>query len=134
MKHLTFKSEPEPSSAAALHLLHRDLCGSMHNQSVNGKKYILVIVDDYSRFTWVHFLASKKKTPLAIVKFIKRVHGFAAALAILKPERLKVDKAQSGGGGSVDVVLVVTVKLEGTSADAVGALKKFVLCRVSTEI
>ncbi|GJX56490.1 hypothetical protein Tco_0286387 [Tanacetum coccineum] len=37
-----------------------------------------------------------------------------------------------GGGGSVDVVLVVAVKLERTSADAVRALKKFVLCRVST--
>nr|GEX47702.1 hypothetical protein [Tanacetum cinerariifolium] len=39
-----------------------------------------------------------------------------------------------GGGGSVDVVLVVAVKLEGTSANAVRALKKFVLCIVSTEI
>ncbi|GJW64045.1 retrovirus-related pol polyprotein from transposon TNT 1-94 [Tanacetum coccineum] len=29
-----------------------DLCGPMHDASVNGKKYILVIVDDYSRFTW----------------------------------------------------------------------------------
>ncbi|GKD21794.1 hypothetical protein Tco_1223497 [Tanacetum coccineum] len=34
-----------------------------------------------------------------------------------------------GGGGSVDVVLVVAIKLEGTSADAVRALKKFVLCK-----
>nr|GFC91129.1 putative ribonuclease H-like domain-containing protein [Tanacetum cinerariifolium] len=34
-------------------LLHMDLCGPMRVESVNGKKYILVIVDDYSRFTWV---------------------------------------------------------------------------------
>ncbi|GJX21163.1 hypothetical protein Tco_0223840 [Tanacetum coccineum] len=39
-----------------------------------------------------------------------------------------------GGGGSVDVVSVVAVKLKGTSADAVRALKKFVLCRVSIKI
>ncbi|GJW11527.1 hypothetical protein Tco_1577354 [Tanacetum coccineum] len=39
-----------------------------------------------------------------------------------------------GGGGSVDVVSVIAVKLEGTSANAVRDLKKFVLCRVSTEI
>ncbi|GJS89945.1 integrase, catalytic region, zinc finger, CCHC-type containing protein [Tanacetum coccineum] len=39
-----------------------------------------------------------------------------------------------GGGGSVDVVSVVAVKLEGTSTDAMRALKKFMLCRVSTEI
>ncbi|GKE85745.1 retrovirus-related pol polyprotein from transposon TNT 1-94, partial [Tanacetum coccineum] len=35
-----------------LYLLHMDLCGPMRVASVNGKKYILVIVDDYSRFTW----------------------------------------------------------------------------------
>nr|GEW19148.1 uncharacterized mitochondrial protein AtMg00810-like [Tanacetum cinerariifolium] len=35
-----------------LYLLHMDLCGSMRIESVNGKKYILVIIDDYSRFTW----------------------------------------------------------------------------------
>ncbi|GJU64573.1 reverse transcriptase domain-containing protein [Tanacetum coccineum] len=34
-----------------LYLLHMDLCGPMRVASVNGKKYILVIVDDYSRFT-----------------------------------------------------------------------------------
>ncbi|GJZ22066.1 retrovirus-related pol polyprotein from transposon TNT 1-94 [Tanacetum coccineum] len=39
-----------------LYLLHMDLCGQMRVASVNGKKYILVIVDDYSRFTWVQFL------------------------------------------------------------------------------
>nr|GFB34025.1 integrase, catalytic region, zinc finger, CCHC-type, peptidase aspartic, catalytic [Tanacetum cinerariifolium] len=36
-----------------LYLLHIDLCCPMHVASVNGKKYILVIVDDYSWFTWV---------------------------------------------------------------------------------
>nr|GEU85687.1 retrovirus-related Pol polyprotein from transposon TNT 1-94 [Tanacetum cinerariifolium] len=35
-----------------LYLLHMDLCGLMCTESVNGKKYILVIVDDYYRFTW----------------------------------------------------------------------------------
>ncbi|GJX60707.1 hypothetical protein Tco_0292097 [Tanacetum coccineum] len=48
-------------------------------------------------------------------------------------KRLTMDTG-GGGGGSVDVVLVVAVKLEGTSADEVRALKKFVLCKVSTEI
>ncbi|GJZ66752.1 hypothetical protein Tco_0623448 [Tanacetum coccineum] len=39
-----------------------------------------------------------------------------------------------GGGGSVEVVLVVVVKLEGTPADAVRALKKLVCFRLSTSI
>ncbi|GJW41413.1 retrovirus-related pol polyprotein from transposon TNT 1-94 [Tanacetum coccineum] len=37
------------------------------------KKYILVIVDDYSRFTWVKFLASKDEAPDFIIKFLKMI-------------------------------------------------------------
>ncbi|GJW61633.1 retrovirus-related pol polyprotein from transposon TNT 1-94 [Tanacetum coccineum] len=43
------KSEPEPSTNERLQMLHMDLCGPMRVESINGKKYILVIVDDYSR-------------------------------------------------------------------------------------
>nr|GEZ66690.1 hypothetical protein [Tanacetum cinerariifolium] len=50
-----------------------DLCGPMRVKSVNGKKYILVIVDDYSRFTWVKFLRSKDETPNFIIKFLKMI-------------------------------------------------------------
>ncbi|GJZ74675.1 retrovirus-related pol polyprotein from transposon TNT 1-94 [Tanacetum coccineum] len=35
----------------------------MHVESIHGKKYILVIIDDYSRFTWVKFLRSKDRAP-----------------------------------------------------------------------
>ncbi|GJX98684.1 retrovirus-related pol polyprotein from transposon TNT 1-94, partial [Tanacetum coccineum] len=41
--------------------------------SINGKKYILVIGDDYSRFTWVKFLASKDEAPYFIIKFLMMV-------------------------------------------------------------
>ncbi|GKA51367.1 retrovirus-related pol polyprotein from transposon TNT 1-94 [Tanacetum coccineum] len=50
-----------------LHTLHMDLCGPMRVQSINGKKYILVIVDDYSRFTWVKFLRSKDETHAFVI-------------------------------------------------------------------
>nr|GFA18529.1 retrovirus-related Pol polyprotein from transposon TNT 1-94 [Tanacetum cinerariifolium] len=39
--------------------VHMDLCGPMRVQSINGKRYVLVVVDDYSRYTWVFFLHSK---------------------------------------------------------------------------
>nr|GEU82916.1 copia protein [Tanacetum cinerariifolium] len=51
------------SSHSKLELLHMDLCGPIRVASINGKKYILVIVDDYSRFTYVYFLHSKDETP-----------------------------------------------------------------------
>nr|GFB85658.1 integrase, catalytic region, zinc finger, CCHC-type, peptidase aspartic, catalytic [Tanacetum cinerariifolium] len=50
-----------------------DLCGLMRVESVNGKKYILVIVDDYSRFTWVKCLRSKDEAPDFIIKFLKMI-------------------------------------------------------------
>ncbi|GJZ58289.1 retrovirus-related pol polyprotein from transposon TNT 1-94, partial [Tanacetum coccineum] len=56
-----------------LYLLHMDLCGPMRVASVNGKKYILVIVDDYSRFTWVKCLRSKDEAPDFIIKFLKMI-------------------------------------------------------------
>ncbi|GJR15174.1 retrovirus-related pol polyprotein from transposon TNT 1-94 [Tanacetum coccineum] len=59
-----------PSDHSKLELLHMDLCGPMRVASINGKKYILVIVDDYSRYTWVYFLYSKDETPEIIKKFI----------------------------------------------------------------
>ncbi|GJR83726.1 retrovirus-related pol polyprotein from transposon TNT 1-94 [Tanacetum coccineum] len=45
------KPKSEDTNQEKLYLLHMDLCGPMRVASVNGKKYILVIVDDYSRFT-----------------------------------------------------------------------------------
>lgn len=50
IKRMSLKSKPELSSVALLRLLHIDLCGPMRVQSINGMKYILVIVDDYSRY------------------------------------------------------------------------------------
>nr|GEW61465.1 retrovirus-related Pol polyprotein from transposon TNT 1-94 [Tanacetum cinerariifolium] len=46
---------------------------SLDYASVNGKKYILVIVDDYSRFTLVKFLRSKDEAPDFIIKFLKMI-------------------------------------------------------------
>jgi hypothetical protein len=43
----------------SLELLHMDLFGPIAYISIDGSKYCLVIVDDYSRFTWVFFLQEK---------------------------------------------------------------------------
>ncbi|GJU47851.1 retrovirus-related pol polyprotein from transposon TNT 1-94 [Tanacetum coccineum] len=56
-----------------LHTLHMDLCGPLRVQRINGKKYILVIVDDYSRFTWVKFLRSKDETPVFVIIMLKQL-------------------------------------------------------------
>ncbi|GKA59620.1 retrovirus-related pol polyprotein from transposon TNT 1-94, partial [Tanacetum coccineum] len=56
------KPKFEYTNQEKLYLLHMDLCGPMRVASVNGKKYILVIVDDYSRFTWVKCLRTDNGT------------------------------------------------------------------------
>ncbi|GJQ94106.1 retrovirus-related pol polyprotein from transposon TNT 1-94 [Tanacetum coccineum] len=69
----THKPKSEDSIQEKLYLLHMDLCGPMRIQSINGWKYILVIVDNYSRFTWVKFLRSKDEVPEFVIKFLKMI-------------------------------------------------------------
>nr|GEU37087.1 retrovirus-related Pol polyprotein from transposon TNT 1-94 [Tanacetum cinerariifolium] len=51
-KRVSHPPKPVPNSRQRLHLLHMDLCGPMRFASINGKRYVLVIVEDYSRYTW----------------------------------------------------------------------------------
>ncbi|GJR05592.1 retrovirus-related pol polyprotein from transposon TNT 1-94 [Tanacetum coccineum] len=69
------KPKSEDTNQEKLYLLHMDLCGPMRVASVNGKKYTLVIVDDYSRFTCVKCLRSKDEAPDFIIKrIIETIH------------------------------------------------------------
>nr|GFC29967.1 retrovirus-related Pol polyprotein from transposon TNT 1-94 [Tanacetum cinerariifolium] len=52
-------------------------------QSINEKRYVLVIVDDYSRYTWVHFLRSKDGTPEVIKTFLRRITVLLQSLVII---------------------------------------------------
>nr|GEZ66479.1 retrovirus-related Pol polyprotein from transposon TNT 1-94 [Tanacetum cinerariifolium] len=62
-KRASHPPKPVSNSRQRLHLLHMDLCGPMRIASINRKRYVLVIVDDYSRYTWVQFLRSKDEVP-----------------------------------------------------------------------
>ncbi|GJS72636.1 retrovirus-related pol polyprotein from transposon TNT 1-94 [Tanacetum coccineum] len=72
-KKFSHRPKSENTNMEVLHTLHMDLCGPMRVQSIKGKKYILVIVDDYSRFTWVKFLRSKDETPEFVTNFLKQI-------------------------------------------------------------
>ncbi|GJY81366.1 retrovirus-related pol polyprotein from transposon TNT 1-94 [Tanacetum coccineum] len=71
-KRSSFKSLIVTRSKKRLDLLHIDLCGPMRIETINGKKYIPVIVDDYSRYTWTLFLRSKDET-LEVLKDILKM-------------------------------------------------------------
>nr|GFA61426.1 hypothetical protein [Tanacetum cinerariifolium] len=75
-KRKSFHTKITLSSKRRLQLLHIDLCGPMRVASINGKRYVLVIVDDYSRYIWPYFLRSKDETP-------ETLHAYFAAEGIL---------------------------------------------------
>nr|GEV48770.1 retrovirus-related Pol polyprotein from transposon TNT 1-94 [Tanacetum cinerariifolium] len=76
----THKPKTKNTNLEVLNTLHMDLCSPMRVQTINGKKYILVIVDDYSRFTWVKILRSKDETPEVVIKFIQQIQEGALNL------------------------------------------------------
>ncbi|GJV43010.1 retrovirus-related pol polyprotein from transposon TNT 1-94, partial [Tanacetum coccineum] len=87
-KRSSFKIMIVPSSKGRLNLLHMDLCGQMQVASINGKKYILVIIDDYSRYTWTLFLRSKDETPEVLKDFLTIIQRNLQAPELV-PQRQK---------------------------------------------
>nr|GFB55251.1 hypothetical protein [Tanacetum cinerariifolium] len=66
------KSKMAFASNKPLYLLHMDLCGLMSVETINGKRFVLVVVDNYSRYTWVFFFHSKDEASEVIIYFIKK--------------------------------------------------------------
>nr|GEW34305.1 putative ribonuclease H-like domain-containing protein [Tanacetum cinerariifolium] len=63
------------SISQALQMLHIDLFGPTFVKSLNNKMYCLVVTDDFSRFTWVFFLASKDETSGILKSFITGIEN-----------------------------------------------------------
>jgi hypothetical protein len=58
-----------------LEMLHIDLFSPIAYISIGGNKYGLIIVDDYSHFTWVFFLQEKSETQEVLKKFLRRAQN-----------------------------------------------------------
>nr|GEW14305.1 hypothetical protein [Tanacetum cinerariifolium] len=87
-KRKSFQTKTTPSSKRRLQLLHMDLCGPMRVENINGKKYVLIIIDDYSRYTWTHFLRSKDETPKVLIDFLRLVQrGIHAQVRIVRTDK-----------------------------------------------
>ncbi|GKE03696.1 retrovirus-related pol polyprotein from transposon TNT 1-94, partial [Tanacetum coccineum] len=71
----SIKTKQNFSIRKCLHLLHMDLFGLVSPMSINHEKYTLVIFDEYSRYTWVHFLRKKSQAPKIIMSFIRMVEN-----------------------------------------------------------
>ncbi|GJR13563.1 putative ribonuclease H-like domain-containing protein [Tanacetum coccineum] len=69
------KSKTVSSISQPLHMLHMDLFGPTFVKSLMKKMYCLVVTDDYSRFSWVFFLATKDETSGILKSFITGVEN-----------------------------------------------------------
>nr|GEV04364.1 hypothetical protein [Tanacetum cinerariifolium] len=70
---VSFKSKIQNSISQPLFMLHMDLFGPTFVSSIMHKKYCIVIIDDFSRFTWVFFLATKDETSKILKSFITEI-------------------------------------------------------------
>jgi transposase InsO family protein len=77
------------TTSRPLELLHMDLFGPIAYLSIGGSKYSLVIVNDFSRFTWVFFLQDKSETQGTLKRFLRRAQN---------EFELKVKKIRSNNG------------------------------------
>jgi transposase InsO family protein len=83
----THHSKNVMTTSRPLELLHMDLFGPVANLSIGGSKYGLIIVDDFSRFTWVFFLQDKSETQGTLKRFLRRAQNEF----VLKVKKIRSD-------------------------------------------
>ena len=86
VKHLGIQTS---ATFRPLELLHLDLMGPTRTESLGGKRYIMVVVDDFTRYTWVILLQSKSDAP---------EHVEALCIRLQNEKSLKIDRIQSDHG------------------------------------
>ena len=83
----SFKSKNIVSTKRPLELLHLDLFGPTRIASINHSKYVFVIVDDYSRFTWVIFLKNKSDAFSEFVTLCNRLSNeFSSSIVKIRSD------------------------------------------------
>ncbi|GKB32056.1 putative ribonuclease H-like domain-containing protein, partial [Tanacetum coccineum] len=83
------KSKIQNSITQPLFMLHMDLFGPTFVSSLMNKKYCLVVTDDYNRFTWVFFLATKDETSGIFKRFITEIEN-------LVDKKVKIIRCDNG--------------------------------------
>jgi transposase InsO family protein len=83
-----FLEQAQYISKEALELVHGDLCGLIASETPSGKKYFLLLVDDYIRYMWIALLPSKD----CAAEAIKRIQAEAEASSRKKMRCLRTDR------------------------------------------
>ncbi|KAJ9547256.1 hypothetical protein OSB04_019799 [Centaurea solstitialis] len=89
LRRSSHKTNSDPSHDKPLQMLYVDFCGPIAVQSLGGKKYIMVLVDEFSHFTWVEFMKRKSQVPSVLINLLKR-------LQLLHESHVKVLRNDNG--------------------------------------
>lgn len=74
-------------SSKPFDLVHMDIWGPLNTVSLQGFKYFLTIVDDYSRNTWIYLLKTKSDARPCMLKFIQHVQTqFDSKIKIIRTD------------------------------------------------
>jgi transposase InsO family protein len=73
-----------------LDMIHSDLMGHFLDPSINTERYVLIFVDDFSRFTWIFFLRKKSKV-------FQHLKDFKALVDTHSRKKIKVLRTNNGG-------------------------------------
>ena len=112
-------------SFRALELLHVNLCGPMKVPSRGGKRYVLVIVDDYSRFTWTLFSTSKDEAFENSLVFLKKTEKKVGhSMVSLRSDHGKEFENSSFIDIVINMVLIIIFLPQNTSTEWNGRAQK----------
>ncbi|KAI3729858.1 hypothetical protein L6452_18529 [Arctium lappa] len=101
LKRAAHKAKSDISCTRPLQMLHVDLCGPISVQSLGGKKYILVLIDEFSRYTWVEFVRKKSDVPEVLINLIKRIQ----VLYDYRVQRIRSDNGTEFKNSTIDAYL-----------------------------
>ncbi|GJV63637.1 ribonuclease H-like domain, reverse transcriptase, RNA-dependent DNA polymerase [Tanacetum coccineum] len=83
-----FPKKAKARSTSPLDLVYRDLCGPITPPTPSGKKYIFLLVDDYSRYMWVYFLTMKDQAFDTFKEYKKSIENeLRTTLKMLRTDR-----------------------------------------------
>ena len=86
----SFPKESQTKTSEKLEIVHTDVCGLMQHQSIDGSRYFLLFLDDYTHMCWVYFMKQKSETFSLFKKFKAMVE---------KQSGCTIKTLRSDGGG-----------------------------------
>lgn len=96
----------ETHTTKLLEIIHSDVCGPMQNKSINGSRYMLTFIDDFSRKVFVYFLKQKNEV-------LSKFKEFKALVENQTGERIKVLRTDNGKGEYCNIEFDTFLKKNG---------------------